>query len=68
MSQKSTPSDAFDGKHQVVLDGISDSMASLVESVNYVYINTTYTETNLFYVIMFISKSYTIQYNMTIYG
>ena len=29
--QKSTPSDAFDEIHQVVLDGISDNMALLVE-------------------------------------
>ena len=27
LSQKSTPSDAFDEIHQVVLDGISDNMA-----------------------------------------
>ena len=31
LSQKSTPSDAFDEIHQVVLDGISDNMALLVE-------------------------------------
>ena len=33
LSQKSTPSDAFDEIHQFVLDGISDNMASLVELV-----------------------------------
>ena len=53
LSQKSTPSDAFDEIHQVVLDGISENMASLVESVKYGTINTTYTTTNGFYVIMF---------------
>ena len=31
LSQKSTPSDAFDEIHQVVIDLISDKMASLVE-------------------------------------
>ena len=46
LSHKSTPSDSFDEIHQVVLDGISDNMASLVESVNYGAINTTYTGTN----------------------
>ena len=30
-SSKSTSSDTFDEIHQVVLDGISDNMASLVE-------------------------------------
>ena len=53
LSQKWTPSDAFDEIHQVVIDGISDCMASLVESVKYGNINTTDTTTNGFYVIMF---------------
>ena len=68
MSQKSTPSDAFDEIHQVVLDGISDNMALLVESGKYGSINTTDTENNGFYVIMFTSEAYTIQDNTTIYG
>ena len=55
LSQKSTPSDTFDEIHQVVLDGISDNMASLVESGKYVAINTTDTATNGFDVIMFTS-------------
>ena len=41
LSQKSTPSDTFDEIHQVVLDGISDNMASLVESGKYGFRNTT---------------------------
>ena len=53
LSQKSTPSDKFDEINQVVLDGISDNMVALVESVKYVSINTTNTKTNAFYVIMF---------------
>ena len=46
LSQKSTPSDAFDEIHQVVLDGISDNMASLVESGKYGDIKITDTTTN----------------------
>ena len=68
LSQKSTPSDAFDEIHQAVLDRISDNMALLVESVNYVVINTTDTATNGFYVIMFTSEAYTLQDNTTIDG
>ena len=41
-----TSSDTFDEIHQVVLDGISDNMASLVESGKRGSINTTYTTTN----------------------
>ena len=52
-SQNSTSSDTFDEIHQVVLDGISDNMTLLVESVKYVAINTTDTSTNGFYVIIF---------------
>ena len=68
LSQKSTPSDTFDGIHQVFLDGISDNMASLVESVNYGAINTVDTETNGFYVIIFTSEAYTLQDNTPIDG
>ena len=58
---KSTSSDTFDEIHLVVLDGISDNMASLVESGKYGVIKTTYTYTNGFYVIMFTSGAYTLQ-------
>ena len=68
MSQKSTSSNVFDEIQQVVLDEISDNMASLVESGNYGAIITTDTSTNVFYAIMFTSESYTIQYNTTIDG
>ena len=68
LSQKSTSSDIFDEIHQVVLDGISDNMASLVESGTYGAINTTDTSTNGFYIIMFSSGAYTLQENKTIYG
>ena len=61
LSSKLTSSDTFDEIHQVVLDGISDNMASLVESGKYGAINTTDTSTNGFYVIMFTSGVYTLQ-------
>ena len=68
LSSKSTSSETFDEIHQVVLDGISDNMASLVESGEYRAINTTYTSTNGLYVIMFTSGAYTLQENTTIDG
>ena len=61
LSPKSTSSDTFDEIHQVVLDGISDNMASLVDSGKYGSINTTDTPTNGFYVIMFTSGAYKLQ-------
>ena len=39
LSSKSTSSDTFDKIHQVVLDGISDNIALLVESGKYGTIN-----------------------------
>ena len=57
MSQKSTLSDTFYEIHQVFLDGIINNMASLVESGKYGAINTTYTSTNGFNVIMLQSES-----------
>ena len=43
-------------------------MASFVESVKYGAINTTYTSTNGFYVIMSTSGAYTLQENTKIDG
>ena len=68
LSQKSTPSESFDEIHQVVLEGMSDNMASLVESVKYGAINTTDTATNGFYIVMFTSEAYTLQDNTTLDG
>ena len=68
LSQKSTSSNAFDEIQQVVLDGISGNMALLVESGKYGAINTAYTTTNVFYVIIFTSEAYTLQDNITIHG
>ena len=61
MSSKSNSYDTYDEIHQVVLDCVSDNMASLVESGQYGAINTTDTSTNVFYVIMFTSGAYTLQ-------
>ena len=66
MSPKSTSYDIFYEIHQVVLDGISDNIDSLVESGKCEPINKTDTSTNGFYVIMFTSGEYTLQENTTI--
>ena len=68
LSQKSTHSDSFDEIHQVVLDGISENMASLVESGKYGAIKKTDTLPNGFYVIMFKLEAYTLQDNTKIDG
>ena len=67
-SSNLTSSDTFDEIHQFVFGLISDNMASLVESVKYVAINTTDTSTNWFHVIMFTSGAYTLQENTKIDG
>ena len=67
LTPKSTPSEVFDYIHKVVLDGISENMASLVQSSFYGYINTDDTKTNVFYVIQFLSEAYRLQNNTTIH-
>ena len=59
ITPKSTPFEAFDEIHQVVIDRISDNMASLVKLGMYGAINTYDTKINGFYVIQFISDAYT---------
>ena len=54
------PFDAFDEIHKVVIDGISENMASLVQSGMYGAINTYDTTKNGFYVIQFLSEAYTL--------
>ena len=54
-SQKATTSEAFEEVNQVVLDGISDNIASLVQSGKYGAINKTYTPIMGYYVIKFVS-------------
>ena len=68
LSSNSTSTETFDEIHQIVLDGISDNMASLVESGKYGAINTTDTSTNGFYAILFTSGAYTLHENTTIDG
>ena len=68
LTQKSIPSEAFDEIHQVVLDGIIENVASLVQLGMYGAINTDETTTNVFCVIQFLSDAYTLQNNTTIDG
>ena len=66
LTPKSTPFEAFDEINKVVLDKISENMASLVQSGMYGAINTDNTTENRFYVIKFLSEAYTLHYNTTI--
>ena len=68
LTPKSTPFEACDDINKVVIDVISENMASLVQSGMYGDINTNDTTTNGFYVIQFISEAYTLQNNTTIDG
>ena len=61
LSHKSTTSDAFEEIHKVVLDGISDIMALLLQPGKYDSMNTTYTPTIGYYVIKFVSEAYNLQ-------
>ena len=51
------PFDVFDEIHKVVLDGISENMASLVQSGMYGAIDTSENTSNGLYVIQFISEA-----------
>ena len=64
-SHKATTSEDFEEINKVVLDGISDNMASLIKYGNYGYINTTGTSTMGYYVIKFVSETYTLQEDTT---
>ena len=66
LTPKSTPYEAIYDIHEVVLDSISDNMASLVQPGKYGVINTSDTTTNAFYAIQFISETYTLQNNTNI--
>ena len=68
LTLKSTPFEAFDEIHQVVLDEISENMASLVQPGMYGDITKDDTTANGFYVIQFISEEYTLQNNTKIDG
>ena len=68
LTPKSIPSEAYDEIHQLVLDEISENMASSVQSGMYGDINIDYTTTNGLYVIQFLSYTYTLKNNTTIEG
>ena len=68
ITPKSIPSEAFDEIHQVVLDRISENLASLFQLGMYGAINTYDTTTNEWYVIQFLSDAYTLQSNKKIGG
>ena len=68
LTPKSTPFEAFDDIHQVVLEGIYENIASLVQSGMYGSINTNDNTSNGLHVIKFISEVYTLQNNTTIDG
>ena len=67
ITPKSITSEDFDDINLVVIDGISENMASLVKSGMYGDIKNDDTTTNGFYVIKFLSDAYTLQNNTTIY-
>ena len=68
ITPKSIPSEAFDEIHQVVFDGISENMVSLVQLDMCGAINIDYTTANGLYAIQFLSDAYTHQNNRTIDG
>ena len=59
-SHKETSSEDIDEIYQVVLYGIRDNMSVLIQTSQYVAINTTYTTTVGYYVIKFLSEVYKI--------
>ena len=67
-SHKETSSEDLDKIHQVVLDSIRNSMYALVKTGNYYAINTIYSTTMGYYVIKFLSESYTLQEGTTYSG
>ena len=68
LTPKSIPFETFYEIHQVSLDGKSENLSSLVQSVMYGAINISDNTSNVLYVIQFISEAYTLQKNTTIYG
>ena len=68
LTPKSIPSEAFDEIHEVVLDIISENMASLFQSGIYGAINTDDNTLNGFYFIQLLSEAYTLQNSTTING
>ena len=60
--------ESFDEIHKVVLDGISENVASLVQSGMHGAINTSDNKANGLYVIIFVPEAYTLQNIITIDG
>ena len=58
----------FDTVHKVVMYGISDNMASLIQLEKFGAINALYPTTMGYYVIKFLSEPYTLQEDHTKYG
>ena len=67
-SHKATTSEALEEIHQVLLDGISDNMASLIKSGKFGNMNKKDTSTMGYYVIKFFSEAYTLQEDITCDG
>ena len=57
-SHKDTADEAFEEIHKFFLDGISNNMASLVQSVCYDAMNTSGSKTMSYYVIKFVLYTY----------
>ena len=57
LSYNSTASEDFEEIYQVVIDGISENMASLVQLVKYGVMNTIDTSTMGYYVIKLVSEA-----------
>ena len=61
LSHKATSNEDFEEIHQIFLDGISDNMASLVQSGKHGAINKTDKTKMVYYVIKFVSEKYTLK-------
>ena len=68
MLHKDKTSEAFEEIHQVIIYGISDNMAPLVQPGKYVAINTTDKKTMGYYEIKFFLEAYTLQEDTTCDG
>ena len=64
-SNKTTKGEEFEEFHQVIIDGISDNMASLVQPNQYRAMNTTYSTKLGYYVAKHVSKDYTLKEDTT---
>ena len=65
LSHKSITSEDFEEMHQVVLGGISNNMALLVQYGKYGAMNTTYTTTIGYYLTKLVLEYYTLQEDTT---